>query len=189
VHNAAYRKSPLGKRPLLTEKSPLTGALKFKKMKSKHATSGKRTSDIIQAYLACFTELGFNDTSMADICARENASTGSVYHHFKNKELLAAAVYLEGIEAYQSGLLKILEKEKDLFKGISSIIQYHLKWVQKNPEWAQFLFQKRHSYFSAENEDKLLTLNKKIKDGIADWFKGHIKAGTIRPLAWDMAIS
>jgi len=161
----------------------------MKKIKSRHAASGKRTADIIQAALLCFTELGFNDTSMADICARANASTGSVYHHFKSKELLAAAVYLEGIETYQSGLLKILEKEKDLFKGISSVIEYHLKWVQKNPDWAQFLFQKRHSSFLVETEDKLLTLNKKFKQGISEWFKCHMTAGTIRPLAWDMVIS
>ncbi len=161
----------------------------MKKLQSRHAASGKRISDIIQAALACFTELGFNNTSMADICARANASTGSVYHHFKSKELLAAAVYLEGIEAYQSGLLKIFETENDPFRGISSIIEYHLKWVQKNPDWAQFLFQKRHSAFLVETEDTLLTLNKKFKQGIADWFKCHMKAGAIRPLAWDMVIS
>jgi AcrR family transcriptional regulator len=161
----------------------------MKKKKSRHAASSKRTSDIIQAALACFTELGFNNTSMADICTRANASTGSVYHHFKSKELLAAAIYLEGIETYQSGLLKILEKENDPFKGISSVIEYHLKWVQNNPEWSQFLFQKRHSSFLMETEDTLLTLNKKFIQGISGWFKCHITSGIIRPLAWDMLIS
>ncbi|PKN75757.1 MAG: TetR/AcrR family transcriptional regulator [Deltaproteobacteria bacterium HGW-Deltaproteobacteria-10] len=161
----------------------------MKKTQSRHAASGKRTSDIIQAALACFTELGFNNTSMADICTRANASTGSVYHHFKSKELLAAAVYLEGIETYQSGLLEIFKKEKDPYDGISSVIEYHLKWVQNNPDWAQFLFQKRHSSFLVETENALITLNKKFKQGIEGWFKHHIKAGKIRPLAWDVIIS
>jgi len=161
----------------------------MKKLNSEHATSKKRKTDIIQAALECFTELSFNDTSMADICTRAHASTGSVYHHFKSKEQLAAAVYLEGIEVYQSGLLKILEQEQDAFTGVSSVIAYHLRWVQKNPDWAQFLFQKRQSSFLMDNEDALAALNINFVKGISAWFNPHMAAGTIRPLAWDMVIA
>lgn len=162
----------------------------MKKIKSIHETSKKRTSDIIQAALECFTELGFNDTSMADICTRADASIGSVYHHFKSKEQLASAVYLEGIEVYQSGILKIFEKEENAFKGISSVIEYHLRWIDKNTDWAQFLFQKKiHSSVISETEEKLLNLNKIFVNKTLDWFKLHITAGTIRPLSWDLLIA
>jgi len=161
----------------------------MKKIKSEHASTKQRKENIIQAALSCFTELGFQDTSMVDICTRAGASTGSVYHHFKSKEQLAAAVYLEGIESYQAGLLTMLEKETEAFKGISSVISYHLNWVQSNPDWSQFLFQKRHASFLLDNEDALLVLNKTFMKGISTWFEPHIAAGTIRPLAWDMVIA
>lgn len=160
----------------------------MKKNDSKHATSPERVSNIIQAALMCFTELGYNDTSMTDICTKANASIGSIYHHFKNKEHLAAAVYLKGIEVYQLGILQILNKEKDAFKGISAIIKYHFKWIIDNSEWSQFLFQKRYSFNSNEIEKNLSILNEKFGQGISEWFKNHCEAGTIRPLALDLLI-
>jgi len=162
----------------------------MKKLKTIHSTSKKRTSDIIRAALECFTESGFNNTSMTDICTRANASIGSIYHHFKSKEQLASAVYLEGIEVYQSGILEIFGQEKDALKGISSVIEYHLRWIEKNPDWAQFLFQKKiHFSFIAETEEALLNLNKKFVYGISNWFKLHMATGTIRTLSWDLLIA
>ena len=162
----------------------------MKKLKSKHAATEKRTSDIIKAALECFTELGFDETSMSDICSRSNASIGSIYHHFKSKEQLSSAVYLEGIGIYQSGMLKSLKKEDDAFSGVSSIIKYHIKWIEKNPEWAQFLFRKKiHFSYSGETEESLQVLNKEFISGISDWFKIRITAGKIRPLPWDILTS
>ncbi len=161
----------------------------MKTLNSKHASSEKRTADIIQAALECFTSSGLTDTSMADICATANASTGSVYHHFKSKEQLAAAVYLKGIEAYQSGMIRTIIKETDAFKGITAVIRYHLKWIQVNRDWAQFLFQKRHSSFLEENEDKLSSLNREFMKTVSGWFDRHIEAGTIRHLKWDLLLS
>ena len=84
-----------------------------------HATTPSRRRQIIHGALACFTERGVAQTSMADICRRSNASTGSIYHHFKSKEQLAAAVYLEGISDYQQGFLAVLEEQQNARKGSS----------------------------------------------------------------------
>jgi len=40
---------------------------------------------------------------MADIRVRARASIGSIYHHFRSKEQLAAALYVEGLRDYQEG--------------------------------------------------------------------------------------
>jgi len=161
----------------------------MKKLKSAHYTSKKRTSDIIRAALECFTELGYSNTSMTDICNKADSSIGSVYHHFKSKEQLSAAVYLEGIEVYQSGIIEILQTESDVRKGITSIVDYHLKWVRNNSEWAQFLFEKRDPSLFMETENKLLILNKKFIQEISGWFKQHIESGSIRPVSWDIIVS
>ena len=55
-----------------------------------------RRQAILDAALACFTNKGFTETTMEDIRIRSGASTGSIYHHFSNKEMLARALYLEG---------------------------------------------------------------------------------------------
>jgi AcrR family transcriptional regulator len=161
----------------------------MKTIDSKHSTTPKRTSDIIQAALMCFTEIGYNSTSMSDICTRANASIGSIYHHFKSKEQLAASVYLEGIEVYQLGMLEIINKEVDAKNGISSIITYHFQWILKNPDWALFLFQKRHSFNTIEIENQLNTLNIKFTNEISEWFKIHILSGEVHQFSFDLIFS
>jgi AcrR family transcriptional regulator len=156
----------------------------MKKLNTQHTGSGIRRKDIIRAALACFTGIGYDETTISDICARANASTGSLYHHFKSKENLAAEVYFEGIKEYQSGLLEILTKEKKAARGIAAVVRYHLTWVADNPDWAGFLFQKRHESFMRETESLFNEMNKNFATGISGWFKDHIHAGTIRRLNW-----
>jgi AcrR family transcriptional regulator len=154
-----------------------------------HARSIKRREEIIYAALNCFTEIGYNKTTMPDICGRSNASNGSVYHHFKSKERLAAAVYMEGIGEYQAGLLKNLERERQAYHGIKAIIRFHLTWVAQNPDWARYLFQKRHASFLTGTEQQFNILNKTFVERISKWFMRHIREGTIRHLPWDIMIA
>jgi AcrR family transcriptional regulator len=161
-------------------------------MKTKDATHAKtpsRRKDIIQAALACFTELGFAQTSMADIRRRSNASTGSIYHHFKSKEQLAAEVYIEGIRDYQQGFLAVLEQEKDARSGISAVIRYHLQWVGDHPDWTRYLFQKAHATLMASAADVFAGLNAEFMRRCARWLALHVKAGVIRRLPPDMYVA
>lgn len=141
------------------------------------------------AALACFTEKGFPATSINDICKKAGASTGSVYHHFKSKGKLAAAIYLEGILDYQTGMLETLAGEENARNGISAIVHYHLMWVKNNPEWARFLFQKRHAEYMDDSENEMKQLNAAFVQAMAGWFKKHIQAGNIRPLPRDLLIA
>ncbi|MEJ2715811.1 MAG: helix-turn-helix domain containing protein, partial [Deltaproteobacteria bacterium] len=125
-------------------------------MKTKHALHAKtplRRQEIIQAALACFIEQGVAQTSMADIRRRSNASTGSIYHHFKSKEQLAAEVYLAGIGDYQDGFLAVLEEQRRARDGIFAVIRYHLEWVSGHPDWTRYLFQQAHAGFMASAKD------------------------------------
>ena len=154
-----------------------------------HVNSPVRQRQIIEAALACFTEKGFPATSISDICKKAGASTGSVYHHFKSKGRLAAAIYLEGIRDYQTGMVTTLSRRKTAQGGISAIIHYHLTWVKNNPEWARFLFQKRHAEYMDDTEDEMKRLNAEFVKGMSNWFQKHIAAGTIRALPRDVFIA
>jgi AcrR family transcriptional regulator len=154
-----------------------------------HAGSPRRQREIIMAALACFTEKGFPATSIADICKKAGASTGSVYHHFKSKGRLAAAIYLEGIRDYQTGMIDALSGQENAREGIFAIVRYHLMWVKQNPEWARFLFQKRHAEYMDDTEDDMKRLNAAFVRAVAGWFQTHIQAGKIRPLPRDLFIS
>jgi AcrR family transcriptional regulator len=161
----------------------------MKKCNSKNAKTAVRRKEIIQAALACFTKRGFSKTSLADIRRRSKASTGSIYHHFKSKEQLAAEVYFEGIRDYQRGFLAILEKQQRPRGGIFAMIEYHLRWVEAHPDWARFLFQKRRAEFMDKTKEEFDRLNQEFIGRTWAWFQHHIKAGSIRNLAPDFFIS
>ena len=162
---------------------------KMKKLNTRHGATKEKKRQIVQAALACFTEKGYSETRIADICTRCNANTGSIYHHFKSKELLAAQVYLEGIRDYQAGFLGVLEGQEEAREGIFSLVRYHLEWVEKNPHWARFLIQKRHAEFMGAAADRFNELNRAFMEGCADWFGPHISAGRLRALPREVFVS
>ena len=54
-------------------------------------TTETRRKAILEAALKSFSTKGFTETTMEDIKRLSGASTGSIYHHFENKEMLAQA--------------------------------------------------------------------------------------------------
>lgn len=158
----------------------------MKNVKSRHQGTPLRRKEIIEAALACFTELGYERTSISDIRERAGASIGSVYHHFGSKEQLAGEVYLEGIRDYQAGFLSVLDNEPDAEKGIFAIIDYHLKWVNGHQAWARYLFRMRHLEFMAQKEEEFEQLNRASFGRFAEWFRKQIAAGAIRRLPLDL---
>jgi len=157
--------------------------------RSTYAGTSKRQSQIIQAALACFSEFGFSQTTMEDIRRRSGASNGSIYHHFKSKEQLAAAVYVEGIANYQSGLLSEIDKNPNAREGIFAIVRFHLIWVMEHPDWARFLSQMRHAEFMASSETAIMDLNQKWVIKLNAWFARQIESGKIRKLSRELYIS
>ena len=158
----------------------------MKRLNSRHKGTPIRKREIIDAALACFTELGYERTGISDIRVRAGVSTGSLYHHFKSKEQLAGEVYLEGIRDYQAGLLAVLERQGDAEKGIAAVIHFHLQWVERNAAWAQYLLRMRHLGFMAEKESEFRKLNQELFLRMAAWFRKQIEAGAIRRFPPDL---
>ena len=161
----------------------------MKRVNSTHAKTQQKRKQIINAALKCFTESGVADTNMSVICKRSKASIGSIYHHFKSKEQLAAAVYLDGIQDYQDGYIDVLEKQTQAKDGIFKVIEYHLNWVMDHPDWSRYLFKERHATFLGENKQIFDQLNRAFFKRAADWFKTHIQAGTFKKLPPDIFVS
>jgi len=153
---------------------------------STHTSSKKRRQQIIRAALQCFAEKGFVQTTMEDIRQRANTSSGSIYHHYKGKEHLAAAVLLEGIINHQSGMLAELGRRRGAKEGIYAIVRFHLRWVNENPDWARFMFQMREADIVASAEEDIRLTNRSMFKQLFQWLKPHIEMGAIRRLPKDM---
>ncbi len=161
----------------------------MKRLKTQHANTSKRKKQIIEGALSCFNEFGVTDTGMADICARSKTSVGSIYHHFKSKEQLAASVFLEGIKNYQDGFLDVLETTETAKEGIAAVVSYHLNWVVGHPEWSRYLFRESHSKFLGDTKETFKQLNDEFFRRCGSWFKQYIQSGELKKLPSDIFIS
>ncbi|GHO46915.1 TetR/AcrR family transcriptional regulator [Ktedonospora formicarum] len=104
------------------------------------ASTEARRKAILDAALALFLEKGFSETTMEDIRQHSGASTGSIYHHFKNKDMLARALYLEGRQDMNQAVIEALATE-DPYKGLTGVIYAYLQWFEQNPELGQYVMQ------------------------------------------------
>jgi AcrR family transcriptional regulator len=146
----------------------------------------QRPATILAAALECFAQQGFAATPIEDIRERSGASIGSIYHHFGGKEGLAAELYVEGLRGYQDGLVRALEAHQDAEAGIRALVRHHLRWVQRNPQLAQFLANRRETELRAATEARVRELNRAFLPRVAAWVERHVQAGALRALPPDL---
>src|ERR1700676_3869849 len=103
-------------------------------------TTESRRQAILEAALSCFASKGFTETTMEDIRKLSGASTGSIYHHFANKEMLARALYLEGRSSLNAALFTTIATN-DLRAGIKALVYAYLDWFEQHGDLGQYIMQ------------------------------------------------
>ena len=76
------------------------------------ATTPARRASILKAALDCFIGQGVEATTIDDIRRASGSSIGSLYHHFGNKEGIAAGLFIDGIQRLNADLLRKLKRCK-----------------------------------------------------------------------------
>src|SRR5262245_41994905 len=107
--------------------------------KYRHSGTGERRREIVEAALACFGEAGVEATTIDDVKTRATASTGSIYHHFRDKEGLAAEVYRHVLGEYHASLRQALPAWSSARALVRGIVRHLVVWVTTNRDAARFL--------------------------------------------------
>jgi AcrR family transcriptional regulator len=144
--------------------------------------SGARRQAILDAALECFSTLGYDQTTLADIRARSGASTGSIYHHFGSKERIAASLYLEGIRQTQVAGLTAVLRTRTARTGIAAQVGAYIDWVVEHPDLARFLFAMRHAPFLDDEEPNIGARNTDVHTEAAAWVADRVAAGELPDL-------
>lgn len=144
-----------------------------------HAATADRRAEILDGALACFTEEGYAAATLESIRRRSGASIGSIYHHFRNKEDIAAALYLDGLAGYHAGLLGALRKKRSAEALVKTLVEYHLDWVSANPGWARFLLEMRRAESIQAVEDEIRRRNQVNYGAIFALFAPYFADGTL----------
>jgi len=149
-----------------------------------NTTTESRRKAILQAALKSFSTKGFTETTMEDIRRLSGASTGSIYHHFENKEMLAQALYLEGRNDLNAVLLASIT-DKHPREGIKALVYAYIDWFEQHPDLGQYIMQADSteylgSYVKVFRQKILLAFpNENLTQQFFDWLVPYIEDGTI----------
>ena len=138
-----------------------------------------RKKKILASALKHFSTVGIGRARLSRICRDAGVSTGSLYHHFKSKERLAAALYTEDLQDYRGGLLRELRRHHTAERGVRALIEHHIDWVAEHPDWARFLGQDRQAEFLSDSQDQLRQLDDGLNEGVATWVLPFIERGEV----------
>jgi AcrR family transcriptional regulator len=125
-----------------------------------------RRDEILDAALHAFDERGALAATLDDIRARSGASIGSIYHHFGDKEGIAAALYAQLLREWQRGFAKAL-RGRQAEAGIRAAVDHHLRWAARHPAAMRFLLT------SSPPRAALAQQNREFFDEVQAWLASH----------------
>lgn len=102
---------------------------------------------ILQASLELFVEQGYFNTNVPDISRRSRCSVGSIYHHFLNKEEIAAQIFDAGMKDFRFALAQSIDLKQNAEANILNIVIAFMSFAEKNHLLARYLWLARHSEF------------------------------------------
>lgn len=149
-----------------------------------------RRRRILQAALEVFTECGVADATIVAICERSGASIGSVYHHFGNKDGIAAALYEQGLEEHfdrmASGLAGVA---KDSARDtVAVLVGTFMDWCMENPEWARFIFLMRPGLMRGPEGERFAAANSLRLDTLRGQLMRFVQRGELRALPEELYV-
>lgn len=134
---------------------------------------------ILEATLSLVHELGLESTPTAKISERAKVATGTLFHHYKNKQTLFEAVHKYILEDYFFHLMGYFDYppnqvQKQLKKALRASVDY---W-SRNPTYHSFIHQISTSgYYSVEMREQEF---QGLESRLGKAFKRALKKGVLK---------
>ncbi|MBU0483332.1 MAG: TetR/AcrR family transcriptional regulator [Proteobacteria bacterium] len=107
----------------------------------------ERRGHILGTALNLFTRSGYFNTSVHDIQRRAEVSIGSIYHHFKNKEGIAKALYDDLLVRMEGEMVKIMGEQKTCHDRCREVVSFLFAMTENEPDTMEFVVHARHREF------------------------------------------
>ncbi|WP_201365019.1 TetR/AcrR family transcriptional regulator [Dictyobacter formicarum] len=145
-------------------------------------TTAMRRQVILMAALKLFATKGYTETTMEDIRQLSGASTGSIYHHFENKEKLALALYLEGRQDLNVRLQIVMNTPGlSLEETVKGLVSAYIAWFVDNPDLGQYVIQADSTEYLSAQVRFLQQSSDAVSQHVMAWLRPIINARHIAP--------
>jgi len=99
------------------------------------------------AALQLFAAQGYFNTSVPDIVKASGVSTGSIYHHFGDKEGVAKALFDSVVERMEIAIEQIQKAHETAEEQCKQIIILLFDITEKEPELMRYMLHAKHKEF------------------------------------------
>ncbi len=123
-----------------------------------HASPGERGASrraVLAHALPCFNARGIEAATIEDLRQRSGQSVGTIYHHFRNKEGVAAALFFAGFDDQSRAIAERTAPAADAHGVVVELVAAYAAWVTELPELAAFLFMARETVAQGPYGDEL----------------------------------
>jgi AcrR family transcriptional regulator len=148
-----------------------------------------RREDIADAAIDLFLERGVAATRVEDILTTAGVSVGSFYHHFGDKLSLAATVYLEHVQRFQSDLLAELDRRARTEDAVRGLVLAYLRWAGADPRAMRYMHQCRESSVAEISEGEEARLKQSFYGRLAGWLGERAATGELRALPHEHSLA
>lgn len=104
-------------------------------------------SRVLDAALDLFSTRGYFSTSVHHIQKQAGVSIGSIYHHFKNKEAIAKALYDDLVEMMGQAMAEIMATEEGAENRLKAVLAHLFELTESSPKVMQYILYARHQEF------------------------------------------
>lgn len=134
--------------------------------------SGEVYARIVDAALRLFTERGYFNTTVPDVARAAQVSVGSIYHHFKDKEDVARALYLDLIARMQQALTEIAGRHASAHDRCRAVVAMLFDLTESDRDAMDFMLYAKHRDFLPSerpvcSSKPFETLRKFVQEGMA----------------------
>ena len=157
------------------------GKSQTRKSQTRKSQTSALKSRVMEVSLAHFSDVGIEQTNVGDILQDADCSVGSLYHHFGSKEGIAEALFVEGVDHFNAGLLAALLPRRTASTGIKAMVTFCCEWVTDQPQLAAFLLS-REIKLSELARLELREKDRAFGQSTYDWFAPHVKSGELQAL-------
>jgi|AP95_1055475.scaffolds.fasta_scaffold00067_18 AcrR family transcriptional regulator len=148
------------------------------------AGTATRRARILAGALGCFDDFGIDATTISDIQRATDCSIGSLYHHFGNKEGIAEALFIEGIQQFNAGMIRKLKRSNTAEQSVKGVVQFYCDWTARNRALARYLHS-RNIQFSEGARSRLREIHDTYISEVFRLFAGYVASGEMRALPID----
>jgi AcrR family transcriptional regulator len=141
-----------------------------------------RKSQILDAALGRFTDVGIEATTIDDIRRYADCSTGSIYHHFGSKEGIASELFIDGVQRLNADLMSKLTRCRTAERAVKTVVTQYSDWVTRNRDLAGYLLNSRDLAMSAEAAQMLRNVNRAHIRRVFEFFAPFVGSGAMQVL-------